>query len=180
MELFLRESTAQEAYGPRLAPYWHFACTSEDINNLAHALVWRTSQEEFLLPALASIRDWLGQEARNSARTAMLSRTHGQPASPTTMGKELANFAYRLGGAHQSLERFRFSGKFNGAVGNYNAHVIALPDVDWIALSRDFISSFGLDFNPLTTQIEPHDRLAEWLDLVSRTNLILLGLSRDL
>ncbi|MHB1545001.1 MAG: adenylosuccinate lyase [Gammaproteobacteria bacterium] len=180
IELFLRETTARETYGPRIAPYWHFACTSEDINNLAYALIWRTSQDEFLLPALATIQEWLGVEARISARTPMLSRTHGQPASPTTMGKELANFAYRLGRAHQSLKRFHFSGKFNGAVGNYNAHVFVLPDVDWIALSRDFVSSFGLDFNPLTTQIEPHDRLAEWLDLVSRTNAILLDLCRDL
>ncbi len=179
VELYLREATALDSFGSRLAPFWHFACTSEDINNLAYALIWRTAQDDFLLPALAAIKDWLGGEARTWARTPMLSRTHGQPATPTTLGKELANFAFRLGTTQKSLQRFNFSAKFNGAVGNYNAHVLALPDVDWITLSRDFVSSFGFDFNPLTTQIEPHDRLAEWLDLLSRTNLILLDLCRD-
>lgn len=179
VELFLRETTARESYGPRLAPFWHFACTSEDINNLAYALIWRMAQEKFLLPALAAIRHWLGQESRAAARLPMLSRTHGQPATPTTMGKELANFAYRLGRAQQALEHSRFSGKFNGAVGNYNAHVCALPEIDWISLSRDFVSSFGLEWNPLTTQIEPHDQLAAWLDAISRTNTILLDLCRD-
>lgn len=180
VELYLREATASRPYGARLAPYWHFACTSEDINNLAQALVWRTAQERFLTPALSAVRDWLRSEARHSAHRAMLARTHGQPASPTTLGKELANFAYRLGQARHALARFRFTGKFNGAVGNYNAHAFALPGIDWLGVTRDFVRSFGLEFNPLTTQIEPHDRLAEWLDHLARTNLVLLDLCRDL
>ncbi len=179
VELFLRESTAGETFGATLAPFWHFAATSEDINNLAYGLIWKDAQQNFLVPALNGILDWLVKESRRHARAPMLSRTHGQPASPTTLGKELANFAWRLADSRDALSAFRFCGKFNGAVGNYNAHQAALPDVDWVSLTAAFVRSFGLDFQPMTTQIEPHDRLSAWLDLLARTNRILVGLCRD-
>ncbi len=179
VELFLREAMAGETFGATLAPFWHFAATSEDINNLAYSLIWKDAQQNFLVPALSQVLDWLLKESRRHSRVPMLSRTHGQPASPTTLGKELANFAWRLADCRDALSVFRFSGKFNGAVGNYNAHQLALPDVDWVSLTAEFVRSFGLDFQPLTTQIEPHDRLSAWLDLLARTNRILTGLCRD-
>jgi adenylosuccinate lyase len=179
VELFLRESTAGETFGAALAPFWHFAATSEDINNLAYSLIWKDAQQNFLLPALDQVLDRLLKESRRHSHAPMLSRTHGQPASPTTLGKELANFAWRLADCRDAFSVFRFSGKFNGAVGNYNAHQLALPDVDWVSLTDGFVRSFGLDFQPLTTQIEPHDRLSAWLDLLARTNRILIGLCRD-
>ncbi len=179
VELFLRESTAGEAFGPTLAPFWHFAATSEDINNLAYSLIWRDAQRNFLLPALTRILAWLEEESHRHSRTPMLSHTHGQPASPTTLGKELAIFAWRFSESRDALSAYRFAGKFNGAVGNYNAHQVALPDADWISLTREFVRSFDLDFQPFTTQIESHDRLSAWLDMLARTNRIMVNLCRD-
>ncbi len=157
----------------------HFACTSEDINNLAHALTLKDAREQLLLPQMdrliASIRDL----AHSYADVAMLGHTHGQAASPTTMGKELANVVARLERQRTGFALVRILGKFNGAVGNFNAHVAAYPGVDWPRISRTFVESLGIDYNPLTTQIEPHDYIAEYFHALSRFNQVLLDFNRD-
>jgi len=165
-----------------LAPaleFVHFACTSEDINNLAYALMLRRARAEVLLPAFARLVTHLRDLAHAQASQPMLSRTHGQSASPTTLGKEIANVAARLERQRQQLAGVELSGKINGAVGNYNAHVIAYPEVDWRILTKRFVESLGLIFNPLTTQIEPHDTIAEISDAVSRANTIGIDWCRD-
>ncbi len=159
----------------------HFACTSEDINNLSHALMLRTGRDEVMLPLMQRIADEIRSLAVAHADVPLLSRTHGQPASPTTMGKELANVVYRLERQIKQIAAVPLLGKINGAVGNYNAHLSAYPDVDWEANARDFVEqTLGLDFNPYTTQIEPHDYIAELYDATARFNTILIDFDRDI
>lgn len=157
----------------------HFACTSEDINNLAYGLMLLSAREEVLLPQMNELISAVDNLARDNAELPMLSRTHGQPASPTTLGKELANVSARLSRQRESLEALAALGKMNGAVGNFNAHVASYPDVDWQNLSDGFVSSLGLRPNPFTTQIEPHDYIAEWFHTLMRFNQVLLDFDRD-
>ena len=158
----------------------HFACTSEDINNLSHALMLREARDSVLLPKLAEIAAKLRQMAHSLAAQPMMSRTHGQPATPTTLGKEIANVLARLQRQTAQLEKQEFLGKINGAVGNYNAHLSAYPDLDWEAHCRCFVEqSLGLTFNPYTIQIEPHDYMAEFFQTLSRINTILIDFNRD-
>ncbi len=158
----------------------HFACTSEDINNLAYALMLSATRAQLIQPALQQLEQQLASMAQDYAALPMLSRTHGQTASPTTLGKEIANVVQRLRRQRRTLQAIPISGKINGAVGNYNAHVIACPDIDWLRLSQQFVEALGLDWNPYTTQIEPHDWIAEYADALSRINTILIDLSRDI
>ena len=162
-----------------LRPFVHFACTSEDINNIAYALMLRQARDQVLLPRLREVSNSLAAMAREHAALPMLARTHGQTASPTTLGKEMANLAARLDRQLQLLADVPPMAKMNGAVGNFNAHLLAYPDVDWPALSADFVASLGLAGNAYTTQIEPHDWIAEYCDALARANTILLDASRD-
>jgi adenylosuccinate lyase len=180
LEYWLKERLADTPEIVQVAEFIHFACTSEDINNLCHALMARDSRERILLPALDRIAAKLASLAHDWAEVPMLSRTHGQAATPTTLGKEMGNFAHRLRGMHRRIAAVELVGKMNGAVGNYNAHLAAYPDFDWEAFARRFVESFGLSFNPYTTQIEPHDRLAELFDALAAANTAVLDLDRDL
>ncbi len=180
VEYFLRRRTAGEPAIAAAAEFIHFACTSEDINNLSHALMLKDARDGVLLPRMAELTDRLAEMAREFADVPMLSRTHGQPASPTTMGKELANVVHRLRQAMDQVAGVRLSGKMNGAVGNFNAHLAAYPDLPWTDISRRFVESLGLVNNPLTTQIEPHDHVAELCHAQSRFNTSLLDLDRDI
>ena len=180
IEYWIRERVADDAALTRASAFIHFACTSEDINNLAYALMVRGARDEVLLPAVDALTKKLGQLAHAHASDAMLARTHGQPATPTTLGKEIANFVHRLRRARATLAAVKLAGKANGAVGNYNAHLAAYPQVDWQGLARRFVESLGLEFNPYTVQIEPHDALAEAFDAVARLNTVLVDLDRDL
>ena len=161
IEYWLRKRLAGNPEATRVAEFVHFACTSEDINNLAYGLMLKGARERVLIPALDRVIDALGAHAARLAGAAMLSRTHGQPATPTTLGKELANVVHRLRRARRAVASVSLAGKMNGAVGNYNAHVAAYPDFDWPRFAQGFVESLGLEFNPYTTQIEPHDCLAE-------------------
>ena len=180
IEYWLKQRLMENAEIIAPLEFIHFACTSEDINNLSHGLMLLHSRDRVMLPALENIITRLCDMAHQLATTPMLARTHGQPATPTTLGKELANFIYRLKRASKRLSGIVMLGKINGAVGNYNAHLAAYPDLDWERLSRDFVERLGLEFNPYTTQIEPHDAIAELLDAYSRVNTVLLDLDRDL
>ena len=180
MEYWLKERLAANAEVMKVSEFIHFACTSEDINNTSHALMLQAGRDAVLLPALDKLIDRFIDLAHDLADVAMLSRTHGQPASPTTLGKEMANIAYRLQRARASVLRVELTAKFNGAVGNYNAHLSAYPEVDWEQFNRTFIESLGLQFNPYTIQIEPHDCMAELFDAMARANTIVLDASRDL
>ena len=180
VEYFLRERLKDNAEVMKVAEFIHFACTSEDINNLAHALMLKRARDSVLLPALDRIVEKLAAFSHELAAVPMLAHTHGQPASPTTLGKEMANFAYRLQRAHDRVAQIELLGKLNGAVGNYNAHVAAYPNVDWEALAQGFVENLGLKFNPYTIQIEPHDAIAELFDACARTNTVLIDLNRDL
>ncbi|MEM6583574.1 MAG: adenylosuccinate lyase [Pseudomonadota bacterium] len=179
VEYFIKERFEGNDELESIAEFVHFACTSEDINNLAHALMLKDALDEVLLPQMSSIIDALTELTYASADTAMLSRTHGQTASPTTMGKEIANVVARLRRQSEQVELVPLMGKINGAVGNYNAHLAAYPDVDWQTNAEQFVQSLGLRFNPYTTQIEPHDYMAELFDAVSRFNTILIDFARD-
>ncbi len=179
VEYYLKEQLADCAELAAVSEFVHFACTSEDINNLCHALMLRDGVEGVLRPALARIEAQLAAFAGEHAELPMLSRTHGQTASPTTVGKEFANIVARLRRQLAALDRCEYLGKINGAVGNYNAHLAAYPDVDWPANARRFVESLGLGFNPYTTQIEPHDYMAELFDTLGRINTILVDFSRD-
>lgn len=180
VEYFIKEQLRDDAeLGPALE-FVHFACTSEDINNLSYALMLRQAREEVLLPALDGVTASLRSLAHEQAAQPMLSRTHGQTASPTTLGKEIANVVARLERQRKQIAAVELSGKINGAVGNYNAHAISYPDVDWPAFSQRFVESLGLPFNPYTTQIEPHDNVAELGDAVRRANTVLVDLARDI
>ncbi len=163
----------------KVAEFIHFACTSEDINNLCHALMLKRARDEVMLPALERIIERLAALAHEHAADAMLAHTHGQPASPTTLGKEMANFAWRLDRARKRIAGVSLLGKINGAVGNYNAHLAAYPKVDWEGFARTFVEKLGLEFNPYTIQIEPHDAIAELFDACARVNAILIDLNRD-
>jgi adenylosuccinate lyase len=180
IEYWLKSKLGENAEAQRALEFIHFACTSEDINNLCYALMIRESRDAVMLPRLDELVEALKRLAHRHAGLAMLSRTHGQAATPTTLGKEMANFAYRLARARGRIGAVPVMGKLNGAVGNYNAHVAAYPGFDWERFSRRFVEGLGLEFNPYTTQIEPHDWLAELLDAYARANSILLGLDRDL
>ncbi|HEX4886200.1 MAG TPA: adenylosuccinate lyase [Casimicrobiaceae bacterium] len=179
VEYWMKERFAGLPGVAAFAEFIHFACTSEDINNLAHALALDEARRTVLLPALAAIHEDLRTLAHAHAGLPMLSRTHGQPATPTTLGKEMANVAARLARAIAAFERVPMKAKMNGAVGNYNAHVAAYPDVDWEMVSARVVTGFGVEFNPYTTQIEPHDAIAEYFDAVARANTILVDLDRD-
>ena len=180
VEYYLREKFDGNDALQAAIPYIHFACTSEDINNIAYGLMLRDARDTTILPALNGIVDELRALGAAYADRAMLARTHGQAASPTTMGKELAVFAARLRRQAQSWSAVAVLGKMNGAVGNYNAHVAAFPDVDWQAVSKCFVTALGLTWNPYTTQIEPHDWIAEYADVLARANTILIDLCRDI
>ncbi len=180
IEYFLRERLAGNSDFANAAEFLHFACTSEDINNLCHALMLKRARDAVMLPALDAIVARLAVMARELAATPMLGHTHGQPASPTTLGKEFANVVYRLRRARDGIARIKLTGKMNGAVGNYNAHLAAYPDIDWESLAHRFIEALGLEFNPYTIQIEPHDAIAELFDAYARANTILIDLDRDL
>jgi len=180
MEYWLKDRLANNAEVTGVSEFIHFACTSEDINNVSHALMLDEARTDTLLPALDGVIASLRAMAHEFAALPMLSRTHGQPASPTTLGKEMANIAARLMRARARIAAVSLTAKFNGAVGNYNAHLSAYPDVDWSQFNRVFIEySFGLEFNPYTIQIEPHDAMAELFDAMSRGNTILLDAARD-
>ncbi len=179
VEYFIREKLGDGPETQPLKDFLHFGCTSEDINNLSYALMLRAARSDALLPAMRDLRTRLKNMARAHADVAMLSRTHGQTASPTTLGKELANVCARLERAEQRFAAVAILGKFNGAVGNYNAHVVAYPELDWRTISREFIESLGLEANPYTTQIEPHDWTAEYCHALARYNTILIDFARD-
>jgi adenylosuccinate lyase len=170
---------AVPAWRPR-REFVHFACTSEDINNLSYALMLRDAREQVLLPRLDALLDRLRKLAHATAELPMMSRTHGQPATPTTMGKEIANVAYRLAEQRKRFAAVAIAGKINGAVGNFNAHTVAYPNVDWPQLAERFVTSLGLTWNPYTTQIEPHDWMAEYFDALARTNTVLIDMCRDM
>ncbi|HXH03619.1 MAG TPA: adenylosuccinate lyase [Candidatus Competibacteraceae bacterium] len=181
VEYLLKEKIAGNAELAAVSEFIHFACTSEDINNLSHALMLREAREQVLLPAMDALIEALRALAHRYADTPMLSRTHGQPASPTTLGKELANVVYRLQRQRAQVAAVALLGKINGAVGNYNAHLAAYPDVDWQAHAQRFVEQdLGLTWNPYTIQIEPHDYMAELFDALARFNTVLIDVCRDL
>ncbi len=179
VEYWLKEKFASNTEVMKVSEFIHFACTSEDINNLSHGLMLQHARETVLLPALDKLIAKLTELAHAHADVAMLSHTHGQPASPTTMGKEIANVAYRLKAARQKISAVTVNGKINGAVGNYNAHLSAYPDADWENFAKKFVEQLGLAFNPYTIQIEPHDGMAELFDAFARANTILIDFNRD-
>ncbi|MBP68679.1 MAG: adenylosuccinate lyase [Haliea sp.] len=180
VEYFIKERFAGNAELEHIAEFVHFACTSEDINNLSHALMLRDGMQDVLLPTMQRLLVALSELAVAHADTPMLSRTHGQTASPTTMGKEIANVVARLRRQLAQLEAAGYLGKINGAVGNYNAHLSAYPEVDWQANAEAFVTGLGLGWNAYTTQIEPHDYMAELFDAMARFNTVLIDLDRDL
>ena len=180
VEYFLKERCAGNAELESISEFIHFACTSEDINNLSHALMLRDGMSDVLAPAMREVATALTALAHSTATVAMLSRTHGQTASPSTMGKEIANVVARLQRQLAQLDRVEFLGKINGAVGNYNAHLSAYPQIDWQANAESFVRSLGLSWNPYTTQIEPHDYMAELFDAIARFNTILIDFDRDI
>ena len=180
VEYLLKEAIADNAELNAVSEFIHFACTSEDINNLSHALMLKEGRDNIVLSTLQGIADKLAAMGREFADAPMLSRTHGQTASPTTVGKEIANVAYRLQRQIDQISAVPLLGKINGAVGNYNAHISAYADVDWQDNAQQFIEQLGLSFNPYTTQIEPHDYMAELFDGLSRANTILIDYARDI
>jgi len=179
VEYFMKEKMAASDGFAQAAEFIHFACTSEDINNLAYGLMLDAARKDVLLPALDAALNGLRTLAHAEAATPMLARTHGQPATPTTLGKEAANVAMRLARASAGFRRVALTGKLNGATGNYNAHSIAYPQVDWETLARSVVERMGLEFNTHTIQIEPHDALAEYFDALARINTILIDWCRD-
>lgn len=179
VEYFLKEKTAGNAELEAVSEFIHFACTSEDINNLSHGLMLKAGRDEVLVPMMQKIVDAIAALAHRYADMPMLSRTHGQTASPSTMGKEMANVAARLRRQLKQVRAVALLGKINGAVGNYNAHLSAYPELDWEQNAQQFVESLGLEWNPYTTQIEPHDYIAELYDAVARFNTILIDFDRD-
>ncbi len=180
VEYFVKERFGDNTELLAISEFVHFACTSEDINNLSHGLMLRDGMDEVLLPAMGQVVAALSDIALATATLPMLSRTHGQTASPTTVGKEFANVVARLQRQVWQLERVEYLGKINGAVGNYNAHLSAYPGIDWQANAELFVTSLGLSWNPYTTQIEPHDYMAELFDGIARFNTILIDFNRDI
>ncbi|GAA5159518.1 adenylosuccinate lyase [Viridibacterium curvum] len=180
MEYWLKERFANNAEVAAASEFIHFACTSEDINNTSHALMLQEARDQALLPTIDKVITRFVELAHDLAEVPMLSRTHGQPASPTTVGKEMANIAYRLRRARKAIAGVEMTAKFNGAVGNYNAHLSAYPELDWAAFNQRFIESLGLTFNPYTIQIEPHDSMAELFDALARLDTMLIDACRDI
>lgn len=180
VEYFIKEQIEANAELNKITEFVHFACTSEDINNLSHALMLKAGRDEVLLPYLNKVSDAITQLAHTNASIPMLSRTHGQTASPTTLGKEMANVVARMRRQIEQISKVELLGKMNGAVGNYNAHISAYPDIDWALVAKTFIENLGLQFNPYTTQIEPHDYIAELFDATARFNTILIDFDRDI
>lgn len=179
VEYYLKEKIAGQTELEAVSEFIHFACTSEDINNLAYALMLKGGMAQVIQPEMAAVINAIRAMAHAYAATPLLSRTHGQPASPTTLGKEMANVAYRLQRQQKQILATEYLGKINGAVGNYNAHLSAYPDIDWQAVAEQFVTSLGLNWNPYTIQIEPHDYIAETFDAVARFNTILIDFCRD-
>ena len=180
VEYLIKEKIQDNSELAAVSEFVHFACTSEDINNLSHGLMLKAGMEEAVLPPMEQIVTAIEALAKEHAEQPMLSRTHGQTASPTTLGKEMANVAYRLRRQLEQMKRVTPLGKINGAVGNYNAHLSAYPEVDWQQHAEQFVTSLGLGFNPYTTQIEPHDYIAELFDAICRFNTILIDFDRDI
>jgi len=180
LEYWLKEKFYANEEVKKASEFIHFACTSEDINNLSHGLMLKTARDAVMLPFLNSLVARLSELAHQLADQPMLSRTHGQTASPTTMGKELANVVYRLQRQQKQLAANEVLGKINGAVGNFNAHLSAYPDFDWESFAKKFVESLGLTYNPMTIQIEPHDYMAELYDTLARINTILIDINRDI
>lgn len=180
VEYFIKEKFQADDELKKAAEFVHFACTSEDINNMSHALMLKNARDSVLLPTIERMIEQLRTYAHQFADIPMMCRTHGQPASPSTLGKEFANVVHRLLRAKQTLEQVELPAKMNGAVGNFNAHLSAYPEFDWESLSRNLIEGLGLTFNPYTIQIEPHDGIAAFMDAVARTNTIVIDLSRDI
>jgi len=180
VEYFIKERIGADAALAQAKEFVHFACTSEDINNLSYALMLRDAREQVLLPAFDAIIVRLRELAHTHAELPLLSRTHGQTASPSTLGKELANVVARLQRQRVQLAAVAVPGKINGAVGNFNAHAITYPELDWRGFSQRFVEGLGLEYNAYTTQIEPHDGIAEYCDAVRRANIILIDLARDI
>lgn len=179
VEYFLKEKITGNEELEAVTEFIHFACTSEDINNLSHALMLNQGRQQVILPQMDDLIDKMAALAHEHATMPMLSRTHGQPASPTTLGKEIANVVHRLRQQRSQTVKVMILGKINGAVGNYNAHLATYPDIDWAAHAQQFVTSLGLEWNAYTTQIEPHDYMAELFDAISRFNNILIDFSRD-
>ncbi|WP_019001141.1 adenylosuccinate lyase [Succinimonas amylolytica] len=180
VEYFLKDKVAAFPEISAVKEFIHFACTSEDINNNSHALMLKTAREQVIVPLFTKVIDAIADLAHRYANDPMMSRTHGQPASPTTLGKEMANVAYRLRRQLKQIEDIEIMGKINGAVGNYNAHMSAYPDVDWNRFSKEFEESLGLVWDPYTIQIEPHDYIAELFDAIARFNTIVMDFDRDI
>jgi len=180
VEYYLKESVRGNPELERVSEFLHFACTSEDINNLAYALLLQEAREKHLLSMADKLSERMRGLAHRYAEMPMLARTHGQPASPTTLGKELANMVARLRRQHAQLAAVNISGKLNGAVGNYNAHLAAYPDIDWQAVSRKLVESLGLEWSAYTVQIEPHDWMAEYFDALARFNTVMIDACRDI
>ena len=180
VEYFLKEKVAAIPELHAVTEFIHFACTSEDINNLSHALMLETARQQVLLPEWRKVLSAVEALAAEYRDIPLLSRTHGQPATPSTLGKEMANVAYRLARQITQLEKCEILGKINGAVGNYNAHLAAYPEVDWHQVSEEFVTALGVRWNPYTTQIEPHDYIAELFDCVARFNTIIIDFDRDI
>jgi len=180
VEYFLKEQVASNPELHAVNEFIHFACTSEDINNLSHALMLRAGITDVFNPYAQQLLDTIKAQAIEYKAVPLLSRTHGQPASPSTMGKEFANVYIRLLRQFEQVQQIEFLGKVNGAVGNYNAHLSAYPEVDWHQFANEFVTSLGLTWNPYTTQIEPHDYIAELFDVIARFNTILLDFDRDI
>jgi adenylosuccinate lyase len=180
VEYWLKDRFKANPEVMRVGEFIHFGCTSEDINNVSHALMLKEARDAILLPALDALIARFRELAHQLAELPMLARTHGQPATPTTLGKEMANIAARLLRSRARIAGVNMSAKFNGAVGNYNAHLSAYPNLDWAAFNRKFIESLGLEFNPYTIQIEPHDAMAELFDAIARVNTILIDADRDI
>ena len=179
VEYFLKEQVADNAELNAVNEFIHFACTSEDINNMSHALMLKEARDSIILPYSDKLISELKRLAKEYQNIPMMARTHGQPASPTTMGKEMANVAYRLERQRNQIANVAVLGKVNGAVGNYNAHLSAYPSLDWAQFAEEFVSSLGVTLNPFTTQIEPHDYIAELFDAIARFNTILIDFNRD-
>jgi len=180
VEYYLKEKLAEQTELGGIMEFVHFACTSEDINNISYALMLKESMDAVIVPMMTEVLEAIREKAHDYADAPLLSRTHGQTATPSTMGKEFANTVARLKRQLKLIRKTEFLGKINGAVGNYNAHFSAYPEVDWQANAEEFIAGLGLTWNPYTTQIEPHDYIAEYFDAVCRFNTILMDFDRDL
>ncbi|PPI88784.1 adenylosuccinate lyase [Candidatus Pantoea edessiphila] len=180
VEYFIKEKINDIPVLHNISEFIHFACTSEDINNLSYALMLKTTIYEIIIPCWNQLIREIKNLAKIYRNIPLLSRTHGQPATPTTMGKEMANTVFRMQRQLNQLNKIQILGKINGAVGNYNAHIVAYPEVDWLKLSKEFVMSLGLTWNPYTTQIEPHDYISELFDCITRFNNILIDFNRDM